>query len=57
MIFIEVGYQLCFLTNIMDDNVPLRDREMQLIDLNLLIILEMRSSSALESAAYLRLFS
>ena len=38
----------------MDDSVPLRDRELQLIVSNLLI---MCSSSTLESAAYLCLFS
>ena len=56
MISIEVGYQ-CFFTNIMDNSVSHRDRELQLNDLHLLMILEMRSSSALESAAYLCLFS
>ena len=54
MISIEVVYQY---VSSMDNSVPLRDREMQLADLNLLIILEMHSSTALKSAAYLCLFS
>ena len=48
---IKMGYQICVFTNLMNNSFQLKDRELWLLVLFLLIILEMRSSAALECAA------
>ena len=45
------GLSICVFTNIMKNRVQLKERELRLLVLFLLIILEMRSSAALECAA------
>ena len=53
---IKMGYQICVFTNLMNNSFQLKDRELWLLVLFLLIILEMRSSAALECAACICLF-
>ena len=58
VVFIEMGYQaICVFTNTMNSSAQLKDRELRLLVLFLLIILllytiEMRSSAALECATF-----
>ena len=50
VVFIEMDYQYVFSLNLMNNSTQLKDREMKLLVLLFLIILEMRSSAALECA-------
>ena len=50
VVFIEMDYQYVFSLNVMNNSTQLKDREMKLLVLLFLIILEMRSSAALECA-------
>ena len=53
VVSIEMGYQYvsCVFTNIMNNRAQLKERELRLLVLFLLIILEMRSSALWECAA------
>ena len=50
VVFIEMDYQYVFSLNLMNNSTQLKDREMNLLVLLFLIILEMRSSATLECA-------
>ena len=56
VVSIKIGYQCVFCFNLMNNSFLLKYRELRLLALFLLIILEMRSSAALECAACVCLF-